>query len=360
MKVRTAAILVLCGGTLSLPSALGDSQAPAPQYRVRWIDAEYYTLGGIGLNNRGEVVASTGDHVFVWHRGKIRVPTALKHLSCLDVVPFCINDREQIVGTIIMTRTGAISYVEMEGFVWDGKRLTRTGKEPGDGQFTVVTAISRTGRICGSTVQLLPAPNPDDVGSATTDAETRGVGMSLNDAGEIVGYKEEARPDGSLYPFAVAWRHGHVRRLDPPGRASMALGVNKRGLVVGWCADRSGRYHAVMWQRGTMREIAGLPDGNHSEATAVDDSGTVVGSTFYNDERRGYTGPTNGAYVHGHSARAFVWRNGRTLDLNRATALRPGELLVEARAINNQGQIAGFGLQNGAWRAFLLSPRANR
>jgi len=51
-----------------------------------------------------------------------------------------------------------------------------------------------------------------------------------------------------------------------------------------------------------------------------------------------------------------LWRNGRICDLNHCFSPRTGWTLLEARGINDNGQIVGMGVYERKPRAFLLSP----
>ena len=54
---------------------------------------------------------------------------------------------------------------------------------------------------------------------------------------------------------------------------------------------------------------------------------------------------------------AFLYREGRMQDLNDLIPSGSGWVLEEARAINDRGQIVGFGTFQGRTRAFLLDLR---
>jgi hypothetical protein len=56
-------------------------------------------------------------------------------------------------------------------------------------------------------------------------------------------------------------------------------------------------------------------------------------------------------------AHAFAWtQSGGMKDLNTLIS-SPGWVLLEARAINAKGQIAGLGTLNGVARGFVLTPK---
>jgi probable HAF family extracellular repeat protein len=60
------------------------------------------------------------------------------------------------------------------------------------------------------------------------------------------------------------------------------------------------------------------------------------------------------------SSHAFLWNDGVMSDLNDLIPPDSGWVLFSAAAINDVGQIVGWGLYNGAGRAFLLMPTISR
>jgi probable HAF family extracellular repeat protein len=80
----------------------------------------------------------------------------------------------------------------------------------------------------------------------------------------------------------------------------------------------------------------GTLGGSSRYATAVNDSGQVVGGTG------------------GH---AFLYDNGKMVDLNTLISSASGWLLESATAVNDSGQIVGYGTNSrGKTDAFLLTP----
>ncbi len=104
------------------------------------------------------------------------------------------------------------------------------------------------------------------------------------------------------------------------GDHSEATAINSAGQVVGYFS--SGRYnHAFLYDHGTMTDIGTLPGGDSSAATAINSAGQVVG---------------NSDYGSGHWC-AFLYKSGYIQDLRYT-----GGHLGSAAGINRSGQVAGL------------------
>jgi probable HAF family extracellular repeat protein len=98
--------------------------------------------------------------------------------------------------------------------------------------------------------------------------------------------------------------------------------INKAGQVVGRAATASGDEHAFLWTAGPMVDLGTLgAAGSRSQAEGINDAGQVVG--LFND----------------NEDHAFYWTAADgMIELPTLTGIESG-----ARAINNAGQIAGYG-----------------
>jgi probable HAF family extracellular repeat protein len=156
----------------------------------------------------------------------------------------------------------------------------------------------------------------------------------MNDSGWVVGGAGSA----DSYARAFVFRDGLIEDLGFGGALSFAMAVNRHGLIVGFSVDPDGGQHAVRWRKGLTTPIGRATPWN-SRAVAVNDKGTAVGYIWP---------PPSEPYVF-HAVR-FV--DGDVQDLGTL----PGMPHSQATAVNRHGLIVGGSMtESYQWRAFLYA-----
>lgn len=139
--------------------------------------------------------------------------------------------------------------------------------------------------------------------------------------------------------------------LGGDNEATEARDINDAAQVVGSSPTAAGFTHALLWQSGAIQDLGTL-GGDSSYSHGIDADGEVVGGS------RTPNSPPNNA---GH---AFLWANGRIVDLNTVVTNLPGNVVLEgAQAITDDGSIVGTTCsgfrelgKTVPTRAFLLVP----
>jgi len=343
---------------LSLMLILGLSMAH-PAAAQKYTITDLGTLGGAksvayDINEQGQVVGesetTTGvgsevgipTHAFFWSGAQI---TDLGTLGGRSSYAYSINQAGLVVGssyTVANSNEVAFLWGELKGMQDLGPLL--------GGSLSLANGINTNGQITGSFETL----SNEGVfyhaflwqnGSASDTGTLGGLyssGVGINDSGQVVGYSANA--DGAAHAFL--WENGKMNDLGTLGGSdSYANRINNKGQVVGLSLTVGGESHAFLWENNNMIDLGTL--GRYeSEAFGINDLGQVVGSS---------TIVANGS----DRSHAFIWQDGQGMqDLNQFIPAGSGWELVEARGINNQGQIVGWGYINGSEveRAFLLMP----
>ena len=295
------------------------------------------TLGGAesranGINENGQVVGETCTAEqcrvpFLWDNGTM---TALEGGGAAHG----INDAGIVVG-----RSNANQAVMWQG----GELFVLYGVASPDGRtYAWAYDINRTGEIVGARIGGFCTRACPWNGFQWRNGELVEFNVfahAINNSGQTVGF----RYINMATPQAVILEGGQVRDLAPLGSA--AYDINDRGEAVGFSTEQSGS-PAFRWHNGVATNLGVLKGRNLGRAYSINNGGQIVGAS----------GGIGADFSMG-SPRAFIWGDGRMVDLNN---LFVDETWVfeEARGINDRGQIVGTGRNRttGAVGALLLNP----
>jgi len=306
----------------------------------------FSNTGGEALNNNGVVVGGIANSdgsvsLAEWSKGvltNLGIPPGLPSHDFNIPRVFGINDCGAVVGTL---RTSA-GDIPSRWFIYDR------------GHFNV-----------------LPLADPTDRG---------GAAVGINNRGEVVGYQHTA----SNRVIAWLWSNGAYSRLPVSGTSTSALGINAAGIIIGNRRLRlvrrllTGQLRSkgelgYVLSHGKVQYLTGfvyaINQQGHAAGGSVSDGQTMA--TVFNNGIATVilslpshaVGINSGASVVGSYQPAgysrkhlFRWSaNEGAFDLTP-----DGYICAEAAAINNRGDILGFGeTVSGKSEYFLLTPDPN-
>lgn len=304
--VLLAVALTLLGATVAL-----DGSGAAAGAEARWIVTDlgscpsYNCWATMAINERGQVVGTSGEIAFLWQKGKRISLGRLRGDTWSAAV--AINERGQVVGWSGGRARGS------RAFLWEHGRMRPLASLPGASDHKAV-AINDRGQVAGWgwAYEGSPLPSSQAVlwerGAARLLAPLPGQAeseaMGINNSGWIMGTSSPGTHGGGWE--AVVWRAGKVTPLGKLGAlTSEPVDVNDRGQVVGYTSDPERLY---LWEKGRMRVIS----KQGTDELAIDESGRVAGSFFL----------TN---------RMFVWEKGRMRLFDTG----------HFEAMNDRGQVVG-------------------
>jgi probable HAF family extracellular repeat protein len=201
---------------------------------------------------------------------------------------------------------------------------------PATGTFTRTTGNMLEARS-GHTATVLGNPKLPNygkvliVGGNTTSGDLK---AELYETTDPASNCSPNSPSQLFQFFAATWRpaKGEIKRLPPlPGDTlSNATGINDSGLVVGTSGNCVlGPIEAVLWRDGKPINLGILGGAVFNIAFGINNQGQVVGQS-----------DLPGDIAH----HAFLWENGVITDLGTL----PGIASSLAASINNRGQVVGF------------------
>jgi probable HAF family extracellular repeat protein len=303
----------------------------AAQYTITGLG----TLGGAesyayGLNASGQVVgeaetANGIEHAFLYSQGTMvdlgTVGGAVSYATA-------INSSGQVVG--MAETSSADTSNNQRAFL-----------------YTSGTMVDLTSQISGNSIAKGINDSGEAVGVSYTGSNASGAAFSYS-GGQLTnlggGTAEAINSSGAIAAetstyTGVIYSNGKTTAI-PFGPSAEITAINNLGQVVG-DSQRVGPEQACLDDGGAFISLGTLA-GYYSTAYAINDNGQIVGYSSY--------------ALGGQDFHAFLYSNGQMADLNNLIAPDSGWELYEADAINNSGQIAGFGIINGHYQAFLMTP----
>jgi probable HAF family extracellular repeat protein len=277
--------------------------------------------------------------------------------------------------------------IALHAFVYNG---TMHDLETLGGGYSVGLGINDTGRVAGESTTVegkfhafLYDGTMNDLGTLG-GAQSRGNG--INDNGNVAGQSDTT--EGESHAFLYDGTLHDLGTLG--GTFSGGQGINASGQVTGLSSTIAGApEHAFLWiptmpngDSGTMNDLGTL-GGSYSVGFGINDSGQVAGQSltiegaahaFVYDGTMHDLGTLGGDYSAGSGinasgqvvgqsslsaggSHAFLYTSGSGIvDLNSLIDPLSGWELAVAEAINDAGQITGFGSIGGESHAYLLTP----
>ena len=330
---------------------LGSSASDAAQYTVADIGA---FPGGVisqafAINKSGQVTGFATAPVVVHDAFLYSLSGGLHDLSTLggdESEAEGINDSSQVVGWSLTTNDAAgnpFLYTPGSGMVDIGP-LVGSGVANDVNNSTQVTGWAD--RIVGSTLTergfiFTPGVGTITLGAFGTHDSNRSHAQSINDSGQVAGWSDL---DNNNY-HAFLYSGGVMSDIGTlGGTLSRGFGINASGQVTGFANTKNdaGRHGFLYTPVSGMADLGVVPGGVASDGLGLNDSGQVVGYTEMFD----------------NTFRAWLYTAGAGMqDLNTLIPAGSGWMLSQATAINNTGQIVGYGTNPaGHTDAFLLTP----
>src|SRR5271165_390101 len=317
------------------------SFAAAQSYTVTDVGPGGGSGGGRAINSLGDVAVDNAGVSYVWtptHHYLTLMPLA----GGTETAVFGINSHGIVVGESFFS-------VGYHAALWISGKPTDLGTLPG-GVLSWANAINASGLIVGAAdgtnvgpeAVLWSSAGPKGLGFLTGGSYSDACG--INRVGQVVGFSDLT--GGGYHGFIWSKATG-MQDLGtlPGGGGSSASAINDSGQVAGGSDCGTACQHAVLWSsvKHSITDLGVLPGASFSSAFGINNHGVVVGSSGYIS----------------NADHAFVWTStGGMQDLNNLIPQNSGWSLQYAFAINDNGQIAGFGDLNGQERGFLLTPIA--
>jgi len=341
---------------------------------IRYTIAEIETLGGtenfaFGINNRGDVVGmsrTAGDastYSFLLSAGAITSLSPLNSGDIRTVGPTGINDDGLVASGVMqdgvyfpaiydsrsgqITGLGSLGGVTSFGFSGVATSINDLGQAAG---YSYLDAFNRHAFVYSDGLMT-------DIGSFGGYSGA----LDINNRGEVAGFASDSVAG---YAHAFVYRDGVMTEIDPfggPNNESYAEEINIHGQVVGYGlnADGSAFRGFVYSADGSIVDVGTLKKGRNSYAFSINDRNRVVGVADY-PYRSVCSTPRGNVRCVKFGQHGFLFEGGVMTDLNALIDPALGWDVQWVFDINNNGQIAGYGVLDGKFRAFVMTPKARK
>lgn len=356
---------------------MGTAQAQARPKRLSVLRHSSYsilslgTLPGftrstaLGLNDKGEVVGSLDSgqdnlpsHVFLWSERRLHdfgtIPSPYSAPNAphpFTIEKVSLNNRGMVVVSWSVFFDGAymgtrqVVSVRRDGR-WKDLPLLPLFQDNAEATVNERGDIALTADHTSNTRHADSPPyDPPHValyrGGRLMDLGP-GHSSGINNKGEVCGFvavDAKGAPRGLVNVYeeraVIAFKitAGKRERIGQ----GMTTAINDQGVIVelaeGVPTDQGYSFAKALparWQDGEL-SLLPVPQGEHAVPAAINNRGQIVG---------------------GH----WLWEGNRRYDLNPFVPESSGWTHLQANAINNLGQIAGWGRFHGKRRAFLMTP----
>lgn len=236
---------------------------------------------------------------------------------------------------------------EIHAVLWQNGKIIDLGTLPEGGYESVVSAVNSGGQVVGFALNTIPDPY-SLAGSTQTraflwqdgvmqDLGTLGSGTDalaqfINEQGQVVGWSyTSSNPISNPscgFPLAIGsfiWdqEKGMQDLGTLGGTCTLATGINNSGTVVGLSFNDNQIQRGFLWEGGSMHDLGGSLGGDYASAEGINDEGLTAGSAFL----------AGNTMYH-----AALWRQvGQIADLG----VLGGDQCSFASSINAKAQIVG-------------------
>jgi probable HAF family extracellular repeat protein len=281
-----------------------------------------WAFGGFG--------AHAGGRPFLIKAGMV-IPLALPPVDpSLVVTPLAINAKDLVVGVLGegQKRPRAFLGTADHGqYLFSGEVYSRASAVNDAGQIV--------GRVQHASGDAMRGIIYDSISQKVTDLGPDIDPIAINNRGQVTG-QMTGRHGGKLFLYDIE----KATVLPVPQQCGVVgYAINDSGTVVGTAYVAGSGHRAFIFRHGAIQMLPILGGAGEAVALAVNGRDQVVG---YADSKEG--------------RRGFLYANGVLIDLNSAIARDSEWVLMEARAINDNGDIVGMGSAAGYSQGFLLRP----